>query len=90
MFFGGGPTPAAPENLRYDSEAARFDRDSVEKATSYQLVYRSAGGGDWAIAYSGDETSAEVDPGAGAWVFKVRARSANGYGDFSEEIEIEL
>lgn len=87
---GGGPTPPAPKNLRFDSGVGRFDWDAVEKATSYQLVYRSAGGGDWAIAYSGDETSAAFDPGSGAWDFKVRARNANGYGEFSEEIRIEL
>jgi len=82
---GGGDVPDAPGGLGY-SEGV-FSWDSVEDATSYQLAF-SADGDIWDEAYSGEETSFEFAPEEGTWFIRVRARSDNGFGDWSAQISV--
>jgi len=86
---GGGPTPAVPQNLAYDSGTGAFSWDAVDGATSYQLSYRATGSSDeWQEAYSGSDIGVVFDPGAASWDFRVRARNSNGYGDWSAVISV--
>jgi len=84
----GGGYPDAPANLAWDVETDTFSWDEVESATSYQLVYKAPLAAEWEEVYNGVDLSAVFDPGPGQWEFKVRARNANGYGEFSEKITI--
>ena len=87
----GGGYPKVPAGLAFDPETNTFNWDAVDGATSYHLAYMAAEGDeDWQDAYKGSDTSVVFDPGAGFWLFKVRARNANGYGDFSAPIEISI
>ena len=90
----GGSTsndpPAAPANLQYNESTGVFSWSTAAYATSYQLQYKAVTEADWDEAYSGSDTSAAFDPGAGDWNFRVRARNAAGYGDFSGTIEVSI
>ena len=79
-----GEPPAAPE-LSYSPDG--FHWDAVPTATSYQLVYRASDATEWLELYSGPlpETSVPFEPGNGEWIARLRARNADGYGDWSEE-----
>jgi len=87
---GGGSStlPGVPSGLNYTSGTGAFSWDAVTGATSYQLSYRATGGTEWQVGYAGPDTSVVFDPGAGGWEFRVRARNANGYGDWSAEISV--
>ena len=82
---GGGDVPDAPTGLSF--AAGTFSWDAVEDATSYQLAF-SADGDVWEEAYSGDETSVAFVPADGTWFFRVRARSDNGFGEWSGQISV--
>ena len=88
---GGSETPpAAPANLQYNETTGEFSWSAAAYATSYQLQYKAVTEEDWDEAYSGSDTSVVFDPGAGNWNFRVRARNAAGYGDFSNVIEVNI
>ena len=89
---GGGPVdpPAAPANLQYNESTGEFSWSAAAYATSYQLQYKAVMEEDWDEAYAGSDTSVVFDPGAGDWNFRVRARNAAGFGDFSNVIEVNI
>ena len=60
--------------------------DAVEGATSYQLAF-STDGESWEELYSGEDNFYEYEPPEGLRYYRVRARNANGYGDWSETVE---
>ena len=84
---GGGDVPEAPGGLDYDEGV--FSWDAVDDATSYQLGI-SADGDLWEEVYSGEETSFALTPEEGTWFFRVRARSDNGFGDWSAQISVTI
>jgi len=80
--------PPAPVNLMWTIATDTFSWDAVPTATSYQLVFRANGATEWEEVYTGAAYSVVFDPGPGEWEFKVRARNAGGYGDYSVIIQI--
>jgi hypothetical protein len=91
LLYPEAPTPnppAVPENLSWVLATDTFSWDAVETATSYQLVFRANGATEWEECYAGATNSVVFDPGAGEWEFKVRARNAGGYSDYSIIIQI--
>jgi hypothetical protein len=81
---GGGTVPAAPQNLAYEPSTGTFSWDASDGATSYQLAYKATGSSEeWQEAYIGPNLNVVFDPGPGGWDFRVRARNANGYGEWS-------
>lgn len=83
----GGDTLPAPFNLVYHPEIPSITWDPVEGATSYQVVLKPIGGLDWLEIYNGVDTDLyHADP-VGTYLVKARARNANGYGDWSAELQ---
>ncbi|MCK5844192.1 MAG: fibronectin type III domain-containing protein, partial [Victivallales bacterium] len=89
---GGGEVPDVPEDFMYSwlDPFLKFTWDALESVTSYQLAYSEDGGATWEELYSGDEVGYEYEPPVGARKYRVRARNANGYGDWSGIIEYEV
>lgn len=86
----GGGQPGVPQNLAYDSANTRFSWDFVVEATSYEAVYKAASDIDWQVLYTGTDNAVVHDLGYGNWEVKVRARNANGYGDFCAPLSVEI
>jgi len=88
---GGGEVPSVPEGFAFEwlDPAIRFEWSPVEGATSYQLAM-SEDGESWEEIFSGPENALDYEPGAGLRYYRVRARNANGYGDWSETLEHEV
>lgn len=78
----------APENLVYNASIPQISWDPVSNATSYEVVVKPTGPTeDWTVAYSGiDNVLYHADP-PGNWSVKIRARNANGFGDWSEVLD---
>jgi hypothetical protein len=89
---GGGAVPSAPEgfDLKWLEPFLRLTWMPVEGATSYQLAFSADGGASWEELYSGDELEFEFEPPAGKRLYRVRARNANGYGEWSVMLEHEV
>jgi len=87
---GGGRVPAIPVNLAYNETTKVFSWDEVTDATSYQLAYCLDGQPEqeWMSDYSGTDNFTVFEPGDGNWLVKVRARSANGYSDWSNTLTV--
>ena len=84
----GGLKP--PTGLKYLIEHNTAVWDAVENATSYELQY-SPDEAKWSEAYSGADTTVHyIPPQGGTAFFRCRARNANGYGDFSEVVKVEI
>ena len=84
----GGLKP--PTGLKYLIEHNTAVWDAVENATSYELQY-SPDGADWSEAYGGADNMVHYfPPQSGTAFFRCRARNANGYGDFSEVLKIDI
>ena len=84
----GGLKP--PTGLKYLIEQNTAVWDVVENATSYELQY-SPDGSDWSEAYGGADNMVHYfPPQGGTAFFRCRARNANGYGDFSEVVKVEI
>jgi len=87
----GSGQPDAPENLTYINQEGNslFSWSPCDRATSYQLAY-SPDGEEWEEAYNGQQTTVQFNPGAGNWIFRVRARNAHGFGDWSAELPVSI
>ena len=84
----GGLKP--PTGLKYLIEHNTAVWDAVENATSYELQY-SPDEAKWSEAYSGADTKVYyIPPQGGTAFFRCRARNANGYGEFSEVVKVEI
>ena len=84
----GGLKP--PTGLKYLVEQYTAVWEVVENATSYELQY-SPDGSDWSEAYGGADNMVHYfPPQSGTAFFRCRARNANGYGDFSEVLKIDI
>ena len=84
----GGGQPDIPANFNtqwFDPELV-LNWDPCEKATSYQLVY-SEDNEIWENLFTGNETSFTYSPPEGKRTYRLRARNANGYSDWSNVIE---
>ncbi|MGC9316157.1 MAG: hypothetical protein ACP5G4_11115 [bacterium] len=89
---GGGVVPSAPEGfmLSWLEPFLKATWMPVEGATSYQLAFSADGGGSWEELYSGAEMGFEFEPPAGLRQYRVRARNANGYGEWSVILEYDI
>jgi hypothetical protein len=78
----------APINLAYNASVPEITWDVVENATSYEVVEKPTGPiEDWFVIYSGIDTILyHADP-PGNWSVKIRARNANGFGDWSAVLD---
>ncbi len=63
--------------------------DPCENTTSYQLAY-TEDGEIWDELYAGTDTTYTYAPPVGTRTYKVRARNANGYSDWSDPVEFEV
>ncbi len=88
---GGGDVPAAPTGFDYMwlEPFLKFAWDALESVTSYQIAY-SEDGDTWEELHTGEEVGYEYEPPEGSRKYRVRARNANGYGDWSGIIEYEV
>jgi hypothetical protein len=89
---GGGEVPAAPTGFMFEwlEPVLQFSWDAVEGATSYQIAFSEDGGVVWEELYTGEEVGYEYEPPEGLQYYRVRARNADGYGDWSEVVEFEI
>ena len=86
----GGGQPGIPDGLSstYVSPKLSITWNACENTTSYQLVY-SEDLEVWEELYAGADTQFDYDPPAVKRTYKVRARNANGFSDWSNTIEFE-
>jgi hypothetical protein len=78
-------------SLAYDVPTKTADWDALQFAVDYQLEYRPhTEGSEWMTAWEGAGTSTVHDPGAGSWYYRCRGNNAEGYGDWSDELEVIL
>jgi len=89
---GGGEVPAAPEGFEFDwlEPVLQFSWYAVEGATSYQIAFSEDGGEVWEELYTGADSDFEYEPPEGLRQYRIRARNADGYGDWSEVVEFEI
>ena len=87
--------PKAPEglgkvkNLAYDIPTTTASWDALQFADDYQLQFKPpASGAEWEIAYEGADTSTVFDPGLPAFTLRCRGHNAQGYGDWSDELNV--
>jgi hypothetical protein len=74
----------APVNLSYNAAAKVISWSVVINATSYQVMHKATGPiENWAVIYSGSDTTHYRTDSAGNWAVKVRARNDGGFGDWS-------
>ena len=79
-----------PTGLKYLLEHNTAVWDVVENATSYELQY-SPDGSDWSEAYGGADNMVHYfPPQSGTAFFRCRARNANGFGEYSEVLKIDI
>ncbi|MCD4817481.1 MAG: discoidin domain-containing protein [Candidatus Cloacimonetes bacterium] len=85
-----GGQPDIPLNLSPQWQYPRltWSWDICENATSYQLAI-SENSDDWEELYFGAETSFSFDPPTGKRYYKIRARNANGFSEWSTILEFE-
>ena len=83
---GGQPGIPANFNIQWHDPELVLSWNPDENATSYQLVY-SEDDEIWEELYTGTETSHTYPPPEGRRTYKVRARNANGYSDWSNILE---
>ena len=79
----GGLT--APTNLKFSLGTMNLTWDSVTNATSYQL--EADNGAGYVEIYAGEDTIFAYTPADGKTLYRVRARNANGFGEFSTVLE---
>ena len=86
----GGGQPDIPTGLNFNSIPPRLSIfwNACENTTSYQLAY-SEDLEVWDELYAGADTQFDYDPPAVKRTYKVRARNANGFSDWSNIIEFE-
>ena len=93
---GGGGTsgdvPDAPVDFGYLwlDPVLQFGWHAVDGATSYQLAFSEDGGEVWEELYVGADMNYEYEPPVGLRQYRVRARNASGYGEWSEIVEFEV
>jgi hypothetical protein len=79
------------KNLSYDAASRKANWDALPSALDYQLESKlNDGSSAWALAWEGTGTSHEYDPGAGDWLFRCRGHNEEGYGDWSDELNVHL
>ncbi|MBS1538465.1 MAG: hypothetical protein JST20_12040 [Bacteroidetes bacterium] len=83
---GGGTLPQAPSGLHLDGETLAWT--AVTGATSYAVGLSYDGGTHWESDFTTDTNSSTVPVAdIGKLYYRVRARNANGYGDYSGTFE---
>jgi len=89
---GGGEVPGVPTGFTFEwlEPVLQFSWYAVEGATSYQIAFSEDGGGVWEELYTGEEVGYEYEPPEGMRYYRIRARNADGYGDWSDVVEFEI
>lgn len=77
------------KNLEYDIPTTTASWDALQFADDYQLQFKpQPAGAEWEIAYEGTDTSTIFDPGLSAFTLRCRGHNAEGYGDWSDELNV--
>jgi len=89
---GGGEVPVAPTGFMFEwlEPVLQFTWDALESVTSYQIAFSEDGGVVWEELYTGADATFEYEPPEGMQYYRVRARNADGYGEWSAVIEYEI
>ncbi len=84
----GGGQPDAPIglNVEWNDPELTIYWNEASKVSSYQLVY-SEGNDIWEELYSGDSASFTYKAPAGKRFYRLRARNARGFSEWSEVLE---
>jgi len=87
----GGGQPYKPINFihQWHEPDLTLTWDPCENTTSYQLAY-TEDDEIWEELYAGTDTTYTYAPPVGTRTYKVRARNANGYSDWSDPVEFEV
>ncbi|HHE39237.1 MAG TPA: discoidin domain-containing protein [Candidatus Cloacimonetes bacterium] len=86
----GHGQPDIPTNVTatWEDPNVKIACDPCEGATSYQFEY-SDDGEEFMELYAGEEYSYTYEPPANKRYYRIRARNANGFSEFSEIVEFE-
>ena len=75
--------------MGYDLPTRTVSWDAAAHAEDYQLERMYLGDPDWTVVYEGADTSVVNDPVTpGTWYYRCRGQNANGYGDWSDELQV--
>ncbi|MHA1342220.1 MAG: hypothetical protein ACTSO2_19790 [Promethearchaeota archaeon] len=81
--------PGKVQNMGYDMPTRTVSWDTAPHAEDYQLERKFHSDPDWTVVYEGADTSVVNDPVTpGMWYFRCRGQNANGYGEWSDELEV--
>lgn len=88
---GTGKRIESPNELNYSINSKEFTWQAVEKATSYELALKlSNSSKDFSTIYAGKKERFFHLLSNGKYLVKIRARNKKGFGDWSDEFEIEV
>ncbi|MBI9039708.1 MAG: fibronectin type III domain-containing protein, partial [Bacteroidales bacterium] len=82
----GQPDVPAGFNKQWADPELKLSWETCQNTTSYQLVY-SEDNEIWEDLFTGNETSFTYSPPEGKRTYRIRARNAKGYSDWSEVLE---
>ncbi len=85
---GGQPEVPATFIYEWNESELKLSWDECEKASSYQLAFCEVKN-VWEELYEGRQNSFSYTASGGKRKFRVRARNANGFSEWSGEIEFE-
>jgi len=90
LYPSGEPQmPGKVQNMAYDLPTRTVSWDTAAYAEDYQLERMFHSDPDWTVVYEGADTSVVNDPVTpGQWFFCCRGQNENGYGDWSDELEV--
>lgn len=73
----------------YDLTAHTLSWDAAPKADDYQFQFKpTTSGAKWEIAYEGTDNHCIFDPGLSAFTLRCRGHNAEGYGGWSDELNV--
>ena len=81
--------PGKVQNMGYDLPTNTVSWDADFYSDTYQLERKFHTDPDWTVVYEGADTSVVDDPPSpGMWYFRCRGHNDEGYGNWSDELEV--
>ena len=81
--------PGKVPNLGYNIGTHTVSWGTSTRAKDYQLKFKNASPGfNWAVCYEGADLSCVHDPGSGSWNYRCRGHNEDGYGNWSNELNV--